>query len=117
MGGGTDNESSCRSSPLTRLSARLGDGGRRGGTCPPGPGVAVRSAKSASTGERCDMRVRSLSVLAVAVTIIALGSGPATALTPDTRVSVGSPATPFSQNKQNEPAVAVDADHPNVLVA
>src|ERR671923_211020 len=35
----------------------------------------------------------------------------------DTRVSVGSPASPFSQNKQNEPAVAVDANHPNLLVA
>jgi hypothetical protein len=35
----------------------------------------------------------------------------------DTRVSVGSSPTPFSQNKQNEPAVAVDANHPNVLVA
>ncbi len=35
----------------------------------------------------------------------------------DTRVSVGSPPTPFSQNKQNEPAVAVDAHQPNVLVA
>lgn len=35
----------------------------------------------------------------------------------DTRVSIGSPSTPFSQNKQNEPALAVDANHPNVLVA
>jgi len=35
----------------------------------------------------------------------------------DTRVSVGSPASPFSQNKQNEPAVAVDAAHPSILVA
>jgi len=33
------------------------------------------------------------------------------------RVSVGSPTTPFSQNKQNEPTIAVDANHPNVLVA
>jgi len=63
------------------------------------------------------MRIRSLPVLAVALTLIAMGSAPAGALTPDTRVSVGSPATPFSQNKQNEPALAVDANHPNVLVA
>jgi hypothetical protein len=32
-------------------------------------------------------------------------------------VTAGSPAAPFSQNKQNEPAIAVDANSPNVLVA
>lgn len=32
-------------------------------------------------------------------------------------VSEGSPEGPFSQNKQNEPAVAIDANHPEVLVA
>jgi hypothetical protein len=35
----------------------------------------------------------------------------------DVLVSNGSPATTFSQNKQNEPALAVDANHPNILVA
>jgi len=37
--------------------------------------------------------------------------------TGDTLVTVGSPTTPFSQNKQNEPALAVDANHPNIMVA
>ena len=35
----------------------------------------------------------------------------------DVHVSAGSPTHPFSQNKQNEPALAVDARHPTVLVA
>jgi hypothetical protein len=33
----------------------------------------------------------------------------------DTRVDVGSPISTFPQNKQNEPAIAVDANHPNIL--
>lgn len=32
-------------------------------------------------------------------------------------VNVGSPTGPFSANKQNEPAIAVDASHPNILAA
>src|SRR5205809_58383 len=35
----------------------------------------------------------------------------------DARVSSGSPSSPFAQNKQNEPALAVDPAHPNILVA
>lgn len=41
----------------------------------------------------------------------------ASAVAGDVLVSNGSPSTPFSQNKQNEPAIAVDANHPTILAA
>jgi hypothetical protein len=49
----------------------------------------------------------------VAASAIASSDGTDT----DTLVSVGSPAAPFSQNKQLEPAVAIDAAHPSVVAA
>ena len=55
-----------------------------------------------------------LAVLAAAAVIATPG---ALAAAGDRLVNVGSPTSPFSQNKQNEPALAVDANHPNVLVA
>src|SRR5438309_1756113 len=54
-----------------------------------------------------------LGGLAVAVTAASIAGAAGS----DTLVTVGSPTTPFSQNKQSEPALAVDANHPNVLVA
>jgi hypothetical protein len=49
--------------------------------------------------------------------IVAAAAARIIAFTSDTLVTVGSPTSPFSQNKQNEPAIAVDANHPTILVA
>jgi hypothetical protein len=56
------------------------------------------------------------ALVLVAIATIALAS-PVSAQVGDSRVSIGSPPTPFAQNKQNEPAVAVDAHNPTVLAA
>jgi hypothetical protein len=62
--------------------------------------------------------MRKLLVLPVVVAgVMWAGAGVAGAFNPDVLVSNGSPPRPFSQNKQNEPAIANDANHPNVLVA
>jgi hypothetical protein len=58
-----------------------------------------------------------LLVPVVAIGMMWAGAGTAGAFNPDVLVSNGSPPRPFSQNKQNEPAIANDANHPNVLVA
>jgi hypothetical protein len=69
--------------------------------------------RGTSLATRLPVRSALTALTAVACTV-ALA---APALAADTRVSVGSPLTPFSQNKQNEPAVAVDPHQPNVLAA
>ena len=56
----------------------------------------------------------ALCTFAAALLVVALAS-PAAAQ--DARVSIGSPTSRFSQNKQNEPAVAVDPRQTNVAVA
>jgi hypothetical protein len=52
-----------------------------------------------------------------AIALGALAASGAAAPSGDILVTNGSPPTPFSQNKQNEPALAVDATRPNILVA
>ncbi|MDX6266354.1 MAG: hypothetical protein QOD70_1094 [Frankiales bacterium] len=61
-------------------------------------------------------KVWLVALMAMALSLAA-GFPAATAADSDTRVSAGSPTTPFSQNKQNEPALAVDAHAPSVMVA
>jgi len=64
------------------------------------------------------MRLREFfTALGLATVFVVLTALPVFGANGDTRVSVGSPLAPFSQNKQNEPAVAADAHRPNVLVA
>ena len=69
------------------------------------------------------MRTMRLAAAAAASFLVLTGAGTAMAQpaasqpATGTLVTVGSPTTPFSQNKQNEPAVAIDANNPSVVVA
>ncbi len=51
--------------------------------------------------------------IALLVTITALAGAAGVS----TLVNTGSPTAPFSENKQNEPSVAIDANHANVLAS
>jgi hypothetical protein len=65
------------------------------------------------------MRKRIFGLVACLAMIAVTAMGPVQVASAqgDTLINVGSPPSPFSANKQNEPAVAVDASHTNVLAA
>jgi len=60
---------------------------------------------------------RTVFTALVTLALLVATISTASAFNPDTLVTVGSPSTPFSQNKQNEPTIGVDAAHPTILVA
>ena len=60
---------------------------------------------------------RNLWLLGAVALALALAVPGAVAAPGDREVSVGSPPSPFSQNKQNEPAIAMDANNELVLAA
>jgi hypothetical protein len=62
---------------------------------------------------------RSFLLVAAALALVLGATASSAATTTDNSVNVtaGSPVTPFSQNKQNEPTVGIDAHAPNIVVA
>lgn len=61
--------------------------------------------------------MRKLSIIPVGALVALIAATTAFAAVSDSLVSNGSPTGNFPQNKQNEPALAVDANHPNILVS
>ncbi|QGN57245.1 sialidase family protein [Nostocoides sp. HKS02] len=62
-------------------------------------------------------RPHLLSAAVTTAAVVVAGAAVAMAAPVDTPVTNGSQPTPFSQNKQNEPAVAIDAHNPSVVAA
>src|SRR5689334_7675937 len=76
--------------------------------------TAAKGPCSRKRGRRMHKLLSLLSVAVLALTVAALaGAAPGS----DSMVTVGSAPSPFAQNKQNEPAIAIDANHSNIVVA
>ena len=55
--------------------------------------------------------------MAISLGVLLIGVMPAAAQAAEALVNTGSPPSPFPQNKQNEPTVAIDPSNPSVLAA
>jgi hypothetical protein len=62
-------------------------------------------------------RLLRAALLVAVAALIPVALAAATPPGSDTKVTVGSPPSPFSQNKQNEPAVAVNPIDPSIVAA
>jgi hypothetical protein len=62
-------------------------------------------------------RARVVLVVVVAVACLSAGGAAWAVSLTDTQVANGSPRSPFPQNKQNEPAVALDPANPSIAAA
>jgi hypothetical protein len=60
---------------------------------------------------------RTFLLVAAALALVLGATASSAATTADVLVANGSPPTPFSQNKQNEPAMAIDANNSKIVVA
>ena len=62
---------------------------------------------------------RRMVVVVPFLSLVALVVAPTTAgaVSAESKVTVGSPTTPYLPNGSNEPALAMDANHPGVLAA
>src|SRR5712664_2724971 len=69
------------------------------------------------SGGNATKRVSAIPVALLFALVAAATASGAGGGVPDVRVSSGSPPTPFSQNKQNEPTITADAHATNILVA
>lgn len=61
-------------------------------------------------------RPRAVPFIAAVALLLAIAA-PVAGFNPDTEVTVGSPSSPFSQSKQNEPGVAINPSDPTILAA
>src|SRR6266487_895378 len=80
--------------------------------------VSMRGSAQVSTrGGPTMVRRSAIFVALLALTAALAVPTVAGAVSAESKVTVGSPATPYLPNGSNEPALAMDANHPQVLAA